>query len=213
MMRLSAAFFVFAVVLSLVLAVADATRVQLTHKHLPYALHKKKSASRMMKIHAHAARAGIQPPGYKMRKPELGSNAYMYNDIAAGAYVGDVSIGTPRQTFSVVYDTGSSNLWVPSTDCVDLSVSPACGTQRLFDNKTSSTYQNSCSASSCILFIPYGSGTVWGTIGMDTVVVGNYTLPNTNVGLVSQEPGPIDQWGAPPIGRFNGIMGLAHRIT
>ena len=95
------------------------------------------------------------------------------------------------QNFSVVYDTGSSNLWVPSSECTNFKVSPACAVQNRFYANESSTYLP-CNMAKCELILPYGSGTVLGGLANDTVTVAGLKLPAnvTAFGHVTAEPGP-----------------------
>merc|ERR1719321_480762 len=53
----------------------------------------------------------------------------------ASEYYGKIAIGTPKQLFSVVFDTGSGNLLVPSSSCL----SEACTSHRKFDSALSAT--------------------------------------------------------------------------
>ena len=180
--------------------------VPLHHRRLPIEQMRAATQARGERIHALAAARGLQPPGATLKASPV---VPMDDWMAFGAYIGRVSIGTPEQTFTVVYDTGSSNLWVPDTTCSNYTTSPACKVQKKYDNQSSSTFVDQCTAYSCSLFLPYGSGTVFGTISQDTVSVGGLALPNTSFGRVTVEPGPISEWGAP---LFDGILGLAYPV-
>uniref|UniRef100_A0A4W4HQG7 pepsin A n=1 Tax=Electrophorus electricus TaxID=8005 RepID=A0A4W4HQG7_ELEEL len=79
------------------------------------------------------------------------------------SYYGVISIGTPPQSFQVIFDTGSSNLWVPSIYCS----SAACNNHDKFNPQKSSTFK----ATNKPLSIYYGTGSMTGVLGYDTVGV------------------------------------------
>ncbi|KAI9106252.1 aspartic peptidase domain-containing protein [Phlyctochytrium arcticum] len=112
-------------------------------------------------------------------------------------YYGEITIGTPPQTFSVVLDTGSSNLWVPSTHCSSI----ACWLHRRFDSDKSSTFK----ANGTEFAIQYGSGSLEGIISNDVVGIADLILKDTDFGESTKEPGI-----AFTMGRFDGILGLAY---
>ncbi|KAL6735777.1 hypothetical protein Aduo_006185 [Ancylostoma duodenale] len=45
---------------------------------------------------------------------KYGHDVISYNDVE---YVGEITIGTPAQTFLVLLNTGTTNLWVPDMSC------------------------------------------------------------------------------------------------
>ncbi|KAM7086945.1 pepsin A [Molossus nigricans] len=112
-------------------------------------------------------------------------------------YFGTIGIGTPPQEFTVIFDTGSSNLWVPSVYCS----SPACSNHNRFNPQQSSTYQ----ATNQKLSVAYGTGSMTGILGYDTVQVGGMADTNQIFGLSETEPGSFLYY-AP----FDGILGLAY---
>ncbi|KAJ3991145.1 acid protease [Lentinula boryana] len=79
-------------------------------------------------------------------------------------WAGTVSIGTPGQKFLVDFDTGSSDLWIPSSSCT----SSTCSSKTKYDSSSSST----SSKESGTFSIEYGDGsTVSGPIFSDNVTV------------------------------------------
>ncbi|NXJ07803.1 PEPE protein, partial [Odontophorus gujanensis] len=112
-------------------------------------------------------------------------------------YYGTISIGTPPQDFTVVFDTGSSNLWVPSVSCT----SPACRNHQMFNPLQSSTYKSTGQN----LSIHYGTGDMEGIVGCDTVTVASLMDTNQLFGLSTSEPGQFFVYV-----EFDGILGLGY---
>ncbi|NWX32964.1 PEPC protein, partial [Notiomystis cincta] len=111
-------------------------------------------------------------------------------------YFGEIGIGTPAQNFLVIFDTGSANLWVPSTSCQ----SPACGAHARFNHSLSSTFLGI----GVSYTLSYGFGDVSVALGCDTVTIQNITLRSQEFGLSLDEPSrPFYYLG------FDGILGLA----
>ncbi|XP_061263622.1 pregnancy-associated glycoprotein 1-like [Bos javanicus] len=108
-------------------------------------------------------------------------------------YMGNITIGTPPQEFLVVFDTGSSDLWVPSDFCT----SPACSKHFRFRHLQSSTFWLTNKTFS----IEYGSGTMEGIVAHDTVRIGDLVSTDQPFGLSMTESGFE---GIP----FDGVLGL-----
>ncbi|KAJ1966352.1 aspartic proteinase precursor [Dipsacomyces acuminosporus] len=109
-------------------------------------------------------------------------------------YYGDVHLGTPKQRFRVVFDTGSSDFWIPSKECD----SDACAGHSRFDRSKSSTFAGSYAPFS----MSYGTGGLIGQVGADTMHVGNVSVPSTRVGLATH----MDRFFSKV--HFDGVFGL-----
>ncbi|XP_023496096.1 renin [Equus przewalskii] len=111
-------------------------------------------------------------------------------------YYGEIGIGTPPQTFKVIFDTGSANLWVPSTKCSPLYA--ACEIHSLYDSSESSSYMENGTE----FTIRYGSGKVKGFLSQDMVTVGGITVTQTFAEVTELPLIPF------MLAKFDGVLGM-----
>ncbi|KAF6211017.1 hypothetical protein GE061_014130 [Apolygus lucorum] len=106
-------------------------------------------------------------------------------------YYGEISIGTPPQVFTVLFDTGSSDFWVPSA-------AETCEKSRCYDSKQSSSYVSDGKKMS----IEYGSGAMDGFLSNDTVRIGQRVVIKNQ--LFGEATSHLSTRKRP----FDGIFGL-----
>ncbi|XP_061387518.1 uncharacterized protein LOC133322548 [Musca vetustissima] len=115
-------------------------------------------------------------------------------------YYGDITIGTPPQKFVVLFDTGSSNLWVPSSHCWIWDL--ACKKHNQYNHDASSTYVRNGQPVS----IAYGSGSMSGFLSQDDVTVEGLTIKNQVFAEAMHEPGNTFTDS-----NFDGIFGMGYK--
>ncbi|KAH7715475.1 CBN-ASP-1 protein [Aphelenchoides avenae] len=120
-----------------------------------------------------------------------------------GYYVLNVSIGTPAQTFRLLFDTASANLWVidkacRTQDCTGLG-SDSNFTKIQFNGSKSSTYKN---LRQPISIVYYDMGAVKGTVGEDKIKFQGATASAT-FAVINKPAEGLAYWP------MDGIIGMA----
>ncbi|CAF1410249.1 unnamed protein product [Adineta steineri] len=110
-------------------------------------------------------------------------------------FIGTICIGTPCQSFLIDFDTGSSDLWVPSSKC-----SSSCSKFKKYTSSASTTYIANGNAFS----ISYGDGSgASGIFSIDTVTINGIAVRNQTFAECTSLSGMN--------GNVNdGILGLAY---
>jgi hypothetical protein len=106
---------------------------------------------------------------------------------------GTIHIGTPPQEFTVIFDTGSSNFWLPGHDCL------GAGNRKKFQPHQSSSFTPSTQEIS----LQYGKGAAKGRIGKDHAKVAGLDIKNISFARLTTLE------GMDPNSRFDGLIGLA----
>lgn len=137
---------------------------------------------------------------YRRNNLRSEEGSIVVNDYENSQYYGEITLGTPPQSFEVIFDTGSSDLWVAGSSC-----DSSCGRHAEYDSSKSSTYQ----ANGTAFDIMYGSGPVSGYQSVDNLEWGGLAVKDQMFAEVTDAQG---LGLAYKLGKFDGILGLAFPV-
>jgi len=108
-------------------------------------------------------------------------------------YYGTIQMGTPAVDFLALFDTGSSNLWLPASNCTNCASS-----KTKYDPASSSTYKPNGTS----FEIQYGTGSMKGFVCHDVLTIGELQV-DVDFAAATNEPGATFK-----VAKFDGILGL-----
>ncbi|EGR29114.1 hypothetical protein IMG5_162980 [Ichthyophthirius multifiliis] len=117
-------------------------------------------------------------------------------NIKNSQYTGQISIGDPQNVFSVIYDTGSANVWINSKICKD----QGCKKRKQYDHDRSENYERE----NLHLDVEFGTGELKGEFSQDTFYFGGIQIDKQDFIEIGEEIGMVFQDQ-----QFDGIIGLA----
>jgi len=112
-------------------------------------------------------------------------------------YFGQISVGNPPQNFTVLFDTGSSNLWFPSAQCY----SDTCSLHSQYRRDKSVTHRTDGRG----FTIRYGSGEAEGVLSIDDVMIGDTISTQATFGEMTSLSDNFQYT------KFDGLVGMAFR--
>jgi cathepsin D len=191
-----------AIVILLVLAFASAQEIREVELHHLYTaeerFHRIEVIKQVLEAELQAYNknflTGVSPLlsqifNYTKKYTDMYTRAYRLNDnpetvinnVQDTQYYGDIEFGTPPQKFMAIFDTGSSNVWVPSAKCTSV----ACLLHPKYYSSQSSTYVPDGREYK----IKYGSGGVEGFVSKDTVQTAGLKATNYAFGEATKLSG------------------------
>ncbi|KAJ4307164.1 hypothetical protein N0V88_000543 [Collariella sp. IMI 366227] len=125
--------------------------------------------------------------------PTTSNSAGIYQYGPDYSYFIKVQVGAAQQPLYMLLDTGAANSWIMGSDCQ----SDACKIHNTFDSSTSKSWRTDKKPFSII----YGTGSLTGHVGQDTISLAGLTL-DMSFGLANYTNDEFKHFA------FDGILGL-----
>ncbi|EGN96394.1 hypothetical protein SERLA73DRAFT_76353 [Serpula lacrymans var. lacrymans S7.3] len=149
---------------------------------------------------AYGENAGVEFPQTRPQVAKRVSGSIPLIDDSNDRWYGSILVGTLPSLYTVDFDTGSSDLFLPGPEC-----GSTCGGHTLYSPNASSTSKDLGRTFS----LSYGDGsTVSGEQYSDSVQIAGYTATSQTLGVANQYSSSFTKSQFPP----DGLMGMAFPI-